>query len=157
MGLSNFARARFWGEANMALKKVVALLAAWVCTLLLTTSCSRYGGHTGPVVVPSNGPPAHAPAHGYRNKQVSGVELVFDTGRGVYIVVGVADTYYYDGYFYRLRAGGWEMSLKHDSGWAAVSMASLPRGLQARDNDNGNGNSNGKGRGHAYGKNKKAS
>jgi hypothetical protein len=107
--------------------------------------------------MPGNGPPAHAPAHGYRNKQVCGVEIVFDSGRGVYIVVGMPDHYYHDGYFYRLRAGAWEMSLKPDTGWASVSMGSLPSGLQARSGDNGNGNGNGKGNGHAYGKNKRAS
>ncbi|HUV66186.1 MAG TPA: hypothetical protein VMW24_20005 [Sedimentisphaerales bacterium] len=137
----------------MALKKIAALLVTCACLLLLTTSCSRYGGHTGPVIVPGNGPPAHAPAHGYRRKQVSGVELVFDSGRGVYVVVGFPDHYYHDGYFYRLRAGAWEMSLKPDTGWASVSMASLPPGLQARGHDNGNHN----GRGHGNGKNKKAS
>jgi len=139
----------------MTLKKIAALLVTWVCTLLLTTSCSRYAVRTGPVVRPGNGPPAHAPAHGYRNKQVSGVELVFDAGRGVYVVVGLADHYYYDGYFYRLRADAWEMSLKPDTGWASVSIGSLPPGLQARGNENGNGK--GHGNGHAYGKNKKAS
>jgi hypothetical protein len=139
----------------MTLKKIAALLVAWVCTLVLTTSCSRYAVHTGPVVRPGNGPPAHAPAHGYRNKQVCGVEVVFDAGRGVYVVVGLPDHYYYDGYFYRLRAGAWEMSLKPDTGWASASIGSLPSGLQARGNENGNGK--GHGNGHAYGKNKKAS
>jgi hypothetical protein len=143
----------------MTLRKITALLAAWACALLLTTSCSKYGVRTGPVVRPGNGPPAHAPAHGYRNKQVCGVEIVFDAGRGVYVVVGMADHYYYDGYFYRLRTGVWEMSLKPDTGWAKVSIGSLPSGLQARGDDNGNhnGNGNGKARGHAYGKGKKAS
>ena len=139
----------------MTLKRIAALLVAWVCALLLTTSCSRYAVRTGPVVRPGNGPPAHAPAHGYRNKQVCGVELVFDAGRGVYVVVGLPDHYYYDGYFYRLRADAWEMSLKPDTGWASVSIGSLPSGLQARGNENGNGK--GHGNGHAYGKNKKAS
>jgi hypothetical protein len=138
---------------NMALKRIAVLSAAFTFALLLTTSCSRFGVGAGPVVKPGNGPPAHAPAYGYRNKQVCGVEIVFDTGRGVYVVVGMPDHYYYDGYFYRLRAGVWEMSLKPDTGWAKVSIGSLPSGLQVRDNDNGNG----KGRGHAYGKIKKAS
>ena len=139
----------------MTLRKAVVLLAASVCLLLLlTTSCSRYGVHTGPVVKPGNGPPAHAPAHGYRNKRVCGVEVVFDTGRGVYIVVGMPDHYYYDGYFYRLRTGVWEMSLKPDTGWAKVSIGSLPSGLQVREDDDGNPPKAG---GHAYGKYKKAS
>jgi hypothetical protein len=147
----------------MTFRKIALLLATSVCMLLLTASCSEMSVGMGPVVSsgPGNGPPPHAPAYGYRRKHVSGVELVYDSGLGVYVVVGLADHYYHDGYFYRLRGGVWEMSLKPNSGWAAVSMASLPPGLQAKgngrnhDNGKGNGNSNGKGRGH--GKNKKMS
>ena len=135
----------------MTFKKVVLFVATSACILLLMASCSELSVGTGPVfrAGPGNGPPPHAPAHGYRRKHPSGVELVFDSGRGVYIVVGLTDHYYHDGYFYRLRGGIWEMSLKSDSGWAAVSMASLPPGLQAKGNDGNNGN--------GHGKNKRAS
>ncbi len=139
----------------MTFRKLALFAAASVCMLLLMASCSEWSYRRGPVVTPGpgNGPPAHAKAYGYRRKQVSGVELVFDSGMGVYVVVGYPDHYYHDGYFYRLRSGAWEMSLKPDSGWATVSMSSLPPGLQAKGN---NGN-NGKGHGNGNGKNKKAS
>lgn len=135
----------------MTFKKIALLAAASVCMVLLTASCSEWSLRTGPVVRPGpgNGPPAHAKAYGYRRKQVSGVELVFDSGKGVYVVVGLPDHYYHEGYFYRLNGGKWEMSLKPDTGWVAVSMGSLPPGLQARDDDGNNGK--------AYGKYKKAS
>jgi hypothetical protein len=75
------------------------------------------------------------------------MELVFDSGRGVYVVVGLSDHYYHDGYFYRLRGGLWEMSLKPDADWMAASEKSLPLGLQVNVKANGNGNGNGKGKG----------
>lgn len=43
------------------------------CAALMLASCSSAGR--------GNGPPPHAPAHGYRNKQrANGVELVYDSG-----------------------------------------------------------------------------
>lgn len=81
-----------------------------------------------------NGPPAHAQAHGYRRKQVAGVELIFDSGLGLYVVVGHPDCYYHEGYFYRLHGAVWEMSLQPNTGWACVSISSLPPGLQAKNN-----------------------
>jgi hypothetical protein len=86
---------------------------------------------------------------------VAGVELVFDSGRGVYVVVGLSNHYYHDGYFYRLRSGLWEMSLKSDGGWKAVSQKSLPLGLQVNVNGNGNGRGNGRGNGKGKVKHKK--
>jgi hypothetical protein len=119
----------------------------------MTASCSRYGVYHEPTVVTvskDNGPPAHAPAHGYRRKHIDGAELVFDSSMGLYVVVGYSDHYYHEGYYYRLRDGLWEMSLKLDGGWTFVSERSLPPGLRvkvkANGNDNGNGNDRGKGK-----------
>jgi hypothetical protein len=77
------------------------------------------------------GPPAHAKAHGYRGKQVCGYELVYDSGRGVYVVVGLPDCYYHEGRFYRLRAGAWEISLRADGDWTPADHQVLPPGLRA--------------------------
>ena len=132
----------------MSFKRITSFVLLSACLLLMTASCSEVSVGSGPVVRPSNGPPAHAPAHGYRNKQAAGVELVFDSRLGVYVVVGLTDHYYHDGYYYRLRGGVWEMSLKCDGGWAAVSMASLPPGLQAKSNGNGKGKGHGNGNGN---------
>jgi hypothetical protein len=130
----------------MRFKTITSFVVTCACILLMTTSCSRYGIRHKPTVSRGKGPPAHAPAHGYRRKHVAGMELVFDSGRGVYIVVGLPNHYYHDGYFYRLRDGLWEMSLKHDGDWKVVSQKSLPLGLQVKvkSNDNGKGNGRGK-------------
>ena len=137
----------------MSFKRTTSFVVICACILLVTTSCSTYEVHRRPVGKRGNGPPPHAPAHGHRNKQVAGVELVFDSGRGVYVVVGLSDHYYHDGYFYRLRGGLWEMSLKPDGNWKAASRKSLPMGLQVKANGNDNGN--GKGKGKGKGKHKK--
>ena len=131
----------------MRFKTITSFVATCACVLLMTVSCSRYGVYHKPTVSKGHGPPAHAPAHGYRRKHVAGMELVFDSGRGVYVVVGLSDHYYHDGYFYRLRGGLWEMSLKHDGNWKAASQNSLPMGLQVKAKANGNGNGKGNGKG----------
>jgi len=141
----------------MSFKRTSLFVVTSIFILLITASCSRYGVYHKPTVSKGNGPPAHAPAHGHRRKHVAGMELVFDSGRGVYIVVGLSDHYYHDGYFYRLRGGLWEMSLKPDGNWKAASRNSLPLGLQAKAKvkTNGNGNGNDKGKGKGKGKHKK--
>ena len=69
-------------------------------------------------------PPAHAPARGHRAKHVetdrtlhSGVEIVFDSGRGVHVVVGLPGLFFHEGSFYRHDEQGWHVSSRHDRGW----------------------------------------
>jgi hypothetical protein len=78
------------------------------------------------------GPPPHAPAHGYRHKQatrVGEVELVFDAGIGIYVVLGRPGYFFDRGHFYRKLNGVWHVSAHIDAGWAVVSGGGLPRGL----------------------------
>jgi hypothetical protein len=44
----------------------------------------------------------------------------------------VADCYYHEGHFYRLRGDVWQISLRADSGWKPVGRPLLPSGLRAR-------------------------
>ena len=133
----------------MRYKTIISIVVISVIILLMTTSCSRHRACHEPVIIKSGGPPAHAPAHGYRRKHVHGMELVFDSGRGVYVVVGVSDHYYHDGHFFRLRSGIWETSPKPDGHWKVVSDKSLPMGLKvkAKVNSNSRIKGNGKGKG----------
>jgi hypothetical protein len=144
----------------MRFKTITLLMFALSIILLMTASCSSYRTHPGPVVITNrSGPPAHAPAHGYRRKHVQGVDLVFDSGLGVYVVVGLSDHYYHDGYFFRVHGGIWERCPKPDGHWKVVSANSLPIGLKAKakvnSNSNGRGRGKGKGNGKAKGKHKK--
>ena len=81
------------------------------------------------------GPPPHAPAHGYRHKHVShgsSVDLVFDSGLGVYVVVGWPDHYWRDDHYYRWVDGTWMVSVKLDGGWISCGSSRLPPGLVAK-------------------------
>jgi hypothetical protein len=85
-------------------------------------------------------PPAHAPAHGYRAKQKAsepaqkkaGIEIVFDTERGIHIAAGLPDVVFHDGHYYRERDGRWEISLSGDGNWR-VSVASQIPGVVMND------------------------
>ncbi len=86
----------------------------------------------GPVAVRKSGPPSHAPAHGYRHKHQTGVEIVFDSHLGVYIVAGTTDIYFHDGWFLRIRSGIWEVSASLDGQWKARSSDWVPPGLRSK-------------------------
>jgi len=82
------------------------------------------------------GPPPHAPAHGYRHKHRHrdgrSVDLVFDSGLGVYLVVGVPDRYYWNGSYLRLDGDQWFVSVSPDSGWERRDEEQLPPGLHKK-------------------------
>ena len=79
------------------------------------------------------GPPPHAPAHGHRHKhQHHGVELVFDSHLGVYVVVGRNDVFFHRDHFYRIVDGGWQVSVRLNDGWAHAHHGKLPKGLSKK-------------------------
>ena len=91
--------------------------------------------HPGPSVpaarAKAHGPPPHAPAHGYRHKhRHHGVDLVFDSGLGVYLVLGQDAHYFHGDRFFRLSGGVWQVSGELGSGWATIAVGNLPAGLQ---------------------------
>ena len=107
---------------------------------LMLASCSTVGVyHTSSKKIGrGNGPPPHAPAHGYRHKhRTEGVELVYNSKHGVYVVVGLPDHYYCDGYFFRIRDAQWEVSLNTTHGWELVCEDSVPPGLQTKSKSKG--------------------
>jgi hypothetical protein len=119
----------------MKSKTVFLCAVVLACAALMLTSCSRVSvrGTSRGRIGRGNGPPPHAPAHGYRHKhKVEGVDLVYDSGRRVYVVVGLPDHYYYDGHFFRIRGAQWEMSLNTTYGWKPVYENSIPPGLRKK-------------------------
>lgn len=81
-------------------------------------------------VQPSGGPPAHAPAYGYRKKNPDNVALAYDTGLGVYVATGYPGVYFYDGYYYRLNGAYWEISTVPSGGsWTRADDNKVPPGL----------------------------
>lgn len=135
-----------------------ALGGACLSAVIVLASCDTVGVHRLPRPGPGrgvgHGPPAHARAHGYRAKRIHGHELIFDSTRGVYVVVGITDCYYHDGYFYRLRGDVWEISLRTDGDWGPARYTALPPGLQVRAKAKAPATSasHGKARGYARGK-----
>ena len=120
----------------MKFKNFFLLAVALACTIFTLVSCKSLTiglGGKG-----RHGPPPHAPAHGYRHKQ-HGAELTYDSGRGVYVVVGFPGHYYYRDHYYRFGGVRWEVGAHIDGPWKSVSVESLPPGL--RDKDKGKGKS----------------
>jgi hypothetical protein len=83
-------------------------------------------------------PPAHAPAHGRRakhgaeapkspeSKPRSGIEVSFDSERGIYVGVNLTDVFLHEGRYYRERDGRWEVSLSGSGGWSISASSSVP-------------------------------
>ena len=85
-----------------------------------------------PVVVQKPGPPPHAPAHGYRKKhKQDGVELVFDSRIGVYVVVGRDDCWWKDDSYYRWRDGVWFTAVHVSGPWRVIEVNVVPDPLRA--------------------------
>jgi hypothetical protein len=107
---------------------------AVVSVVLLSASCDsftiRWGRKPPPV------PPPHAPAHGHRHKY-QGWELVYDSGRGVYVLIGLPKHYYYKGYFYRYERPYWQVSPRMAGPWRPVLKESLPPGLGGKEKGKG--------------------
>lgn len=120
----------------MKFKNLSLLALALVCATLILASCASLtiGGRSRSKH--GYGPPPHAPAHGYRCKH-NGVELIYDSGRGVYIVVGLADHYYYKGHYYRFSSDQWQVGVHIEGQWEPVSEESLPPGLRAKGKGKG--------------------
>jgi hypothetical protein len=107
------------------------MVTALALCLALAAGCTtvRTPPPGGPA--PRHGPPPHAPAHGYRHKTDQGVDIVFNSSLGLYVVVGAKDHYYYDGSYYRRLGDRWEVSLRYDGSWKPISATALPTGLRA--------------------------
>lgn len=126
----------------MATKGTLVSAAVCGCAIILLASCKSidvYGFSRGPAHRIDHGPPAHAKAYGYREKQACGHDMEYSAIYNVYVVKGVSDCYYQDGHFYRYHCGHWEISLRVDGDWGPVHHASLPPGLQAKANSRGSG------------------
>lgn len=122
----------------MMRKGFVLPSVALVCLWFLVPGCESmsYGEPSGgkpSVGKPGKGPPPHAPAHGYRAQHADGTELVFDSGLGVYAVVGSSDRYFQDGLFFRLSGDLWEISAKLKGPWDSAAEKSVPKGLKDKD------------------------
>ena len=112
------------------------LAVALVCATLTLVSCESLTIGIGSHGKDGHGPPPHAPAHGYRHKH-QGVELVYDSGLGVYVVVDFPDHFYFKGCYYRFGELHWEVGVHIDGQWESVSEEVLPPGLRGKGKGKG--------------------
>ncbi len=112
----------------MRLQTLLRLLAATALVLPLSAAAD---------------PPAHAPAHGYRAKHKApkvarpsgGLEVVFDSERGIHIAIGLPGVIFHDGHYYRERDNQWQISLSGDGGWRVSVTSKIPGAVvKARKN-----------------------
>lgn len=122
---------------------IAAFLAVGVALFGCTKKVCTKASPAPSVVMERQGPPPHAPAHGYRHKHPDGVDLVYQSGIGVYVVTGYTAVYFYQGHFYRFRKNKCEMSLHIGGPWRKGYVEGLPREFQAQmsKSENGKGKS----------------
>ena len=121
--------------------KILSVLVLF-CTALMLVSCGSFsiGTRSERGYERKPGPPPHAPAHGYRHKYQE-VELVYDSQRGVYVVIDFPYHYYFKGYYYRLGEIQWEIGVNLEGPWEYISYEKLPEGLRIGKKGKGVGKS----------------
>jgi hypothetical protein len=55
-----------------------------------------------------------------------GVEIIFDSERGVYVAVNLPNVFFHDGRYYRERSGHWQVSARGDGAWKIVAGFPVP-------------------------------
>jgi len=130
-----------------------AAVACAIAVAFGAAGCIVHHHHPAPAPAPKlhahrHGPPPHAPAHGSRYRHPrDGVELVFDSGLGVYVVVDWPETYWHVDHYLRWSNGTWSASGRLDLGWAVVASDQVPTGLLAK---HANGSKRGKHSKHGW-------
>ena len=112
------------------MRRLGIVLSAAVLAACVAVAPDRAPAPPGHAKAHRHGPPPHAPAHGYRAKTPQGVNIVFDTQLGVYVVVDLPGSYWIDDRFFRKGSAGWTVSASVDGPWKACATADLPKGLQ---------------------------
>jgi hypothetical protein len=110
---------------------VVALLASVVIAISACSMMIRPNRTESPAGGEERGgPPPNAPARGYQHEQSGGIQLVFDSNIGVYVVSGYTEHYYYHNRYYRWNNGSWQTSTKINRGWGSAPERTIPPGLR---------------------------
>lgn len=83
------------------------------------------------------GPPPHAPAHGYRAKHRHH-DMHYDSRLGAYVVLGYDDHFFADNLYFRYRDNGWQYSLDLDGhDWHRADHDRVPYKLRKSKGGNG--------------------
>ncbi len=84
-------------------------------------------------------PPPRAPRHGHRHSHQHGVDLIFDSGIGAYIVLGFDDLFFFDNHYMRFYDGYWHSADRHDGRWLRANDRRVPHKLRKARNRNKKG------------------
>ncbi|MBU1195280.1 MAG: hypothetical protein KKE62_15735 [Proteobacteria bacterium] len=77
------------------------------------------------------GPPPHAPAHGYRHKHQHGHEMQYDSSIQAYVVLNIPETYFGNNLYIRMSSDGrWMVSATLDGDWRLAAGDEIPRKLK---------------------------
>ncbi len=115
--------------------------AALLCAMIVLAGCVHVHHRHPPGR--GYGPPAHAPAHGHRMKHHDH-ELVFDASLGVYVVIGLSDHYFHDGWYYRPHEGHFVRGTCVSGPWVTIGELDVPDGIVRHCCGGGGGKSHGK-------------
>ena len=122
-------------------KRIHLSVLVLLCISMMCLSCKRVLvfprhdngrkiGHTKKI---GKCPPPHAPAHGHRRKCSDGVEIIYNSDYGVYVVVGFTDHYFFNGHYYRFYNNYWQVSLSiNNAKWKPAKHEIIPPGLKAK-------------------------
>lgn len=116
----------------------IRVALAFILCSSITIGCSGVNKRGVIVKHKGHGPPPHVPAHGYRHKHQHGVELEYDSGLGLYIVVEMRGVYFHNGLYIRLSDGHWTVAAHFNGPWRAAAKGEVPSKLEKA-----------KGRGHS--------
>lgn len=117
-----------------ALCKTVLILSL----SLFFMGCNTLGvGVEGPAVSGNapryhkQGPPPHAPAHGYRYKHQNGYEMQYDSGVEAYVVLNIPETYFGNNLYIRFSTDGrWMVCATLDGNWKVAAGNEIPPKLK---------------------------
>jgi hypothetical protein len=143
--------------------RFVSIIFAFILCLSIIAGCKTFekmgiklklpDSKTRPMGQKGKGPPPHAPAHGYRHRNQHGLELQFDSGRGVYVVIESPNVYFYNDLYIRSSDGHWEVAANFNGPWRSETSGEVPTKLKV-SKGKGYGASKGKGKGYGKGRSK---
>lgn len=110
--------------------KLFAVILIAFSTMLMSGCATRAALGYGDGYHRSEGPPPHAPAHGYRHKYHDH-QLSYDSKLGAYVVIGYDDYFFLDDLYFRYRDGDWQYSVSmNDRDWHHADYRQVPYKLR---------------------------
>ena len=111
----------------MKFKVLLSWVITLVCAALILVSCGGLRVHS----MWGWGHGQGLSMDGYRHKHKE-EGLMYDSSRGLSIIIGSPAYYYHKGHYYRFRKPRWEKSISTKGPWESVSAEALPQGLQTK-------------------------